>query len=1154
MNWKTVKQSELQLAFLAFIMLADSGRAAVTTGSATFVDQGTTSTSLIAPAITTSTSNELLLAFVSADNVSTAATTVTAMSGGGLVWTKVVATNAQRGTAEVWRAFAAVPTANIAVNATLSQSVTASMSVISFRGVDTTGTNGSGAIGAFASSSAASGAPSASLVTTRSGSWVFGVGNDWDSPIGRTVGPGQTLLHQYFPPVGDTYWVQSQTSPTPLAGTTVFINDTAPTSDRYDLSIVEILPGGPVVPTYTLSGTISPALAGVTLTLSGTSSGTATSDVSGNYSFPGLINGTYTITPSKTGYAFSPVSQQVTVAGANATAAAFAATQTAFTLSGSITPAISGVTLTLSGSGSGTASSDGFGNYSFSGLSNGTYTVTPSKSGYTFAPVSQQTTISGANTSLGAFTATSTVVPGLVSVDVTTSTDRSTTASTIASPAFSTSSGNQLLLAFVGADFASKSNTQVNSVSGGGLTWVLVVRTNVQNGTAEVWRAFAAAPLTNATVTANLSNSVSASITVVSFTGVDTTGTNGSGAIGATGTGNALTGAPSATLTPTRDGSLLFGTGVDWDNPTPRTLGSGQAMVHEFLSVSADIAYWVQRSSASPPAGIATSLSDTAPTNERWDFSIVEVRPPSSVVPPTVFQISGTVTPTSSASGTVLTLSGAGSGSTTANTSGTYTFSGLPNGTYTVSPSKVGFTFTPTSRTVTIANANIGSVNFSMTTSSTFNLTVDGGTKFQTVDGTGVNINVNSWQNGQLIPALDALIDVNGSSLFRVIRDPMTWVSSESLIPALHNLDPVVLQQTYETPAMKDMWSTIAYLNQKGIGGNQIVLNFMGWTPVWLGGSGAFGSASNITAGKEQSLATMLASLIYYGRAVRGLQFNYYSPLNEIDWDCREGPCVGTAQYKTIWQALSAELDFMGQTGVRLVAPETAADPSAYIQSISTAGAAFTRTDHLTFHGYGSTRGPGTAYAQKNYWVTETSDNCGGCDTGNAPTGGEWNFAANTTDLVLDDLAIGNGAVMVYDGYDSFYYHHNSYAASGLLSYDQATGLYAPRKRFYTNAQVNRFVSPGSQRILANDTISGLDHVVAFYNSTTNRFTLIAHNTGAAPITINGLLTGLPVAVTSLSLYQTNSAVDLQLGAPITVTNGAFSVTIPAATIFSLTN
>src|SRR4029077_11882079 len=103
----------------------------------------------------------------------------------------------------------------------------------------------------------------------------------------------------------------------------------------------------------------------------------------------------------------------------------------------------------------------------------------------------------------------------------------------------------------------------------------------------------------------------------------------------------------------------------------------------------------------------------------------------------------------------------------------------------------------------------------------------------------------------------------NGASLFRVIRDPMTWVSDESDIAPLHARSPATLARIYETSAMRDLWGTIAYLTSKGIRGNQIILNFMGWTPTWLGGSGAFGQASQITAGKEGELATVIASLVY---------------------------------------------------------------------------------------------------------------------------------------------------------------------------------------------------------------------------------------------------------------------------------------------------
>jgi hypothetical protein len=77
--------------------------------------------------------------------------------------------------------------------------------------------------------------PAVSLTTKGSGSWVVGVGNDYDNAIGRTPGSGQV--------VGDTYWVQRQTAATPASGTTVMINDTAPTTDRYNLTICEVLLG-----------------------------------------------------------------------------------------------------------------------------------------------------------------------------------------------------------------------------------------------------------------------------------------------------------------------------------------------------------------------------------------------------------------------------------------------------------------------------------------------------------------------------------------------------------------------------------------------------------------------------------------------------------------------------------------------------------------------------------------------------------------------------------------------------------------------------------------------------------------------------------------------------------------------------------------------
>jgi hypothetical protein len=82
--------------------------------------------------------------------------------------------------------------------------------------------------------------------------------------------------------------------------------------------------------TFTISGTITPTTggAGATVTLSGGAAASAMTDSVGNYSLAGLSNGAYTVTPSNTGFAFNPTSQNVTVNGINVTGVNFtAATQ-----------------------------------------------------------------------------------------------------------------------------------------------------------------------------------------------------------------------------------------------------------------------------------------------------------------------------------------------------------------------------------------------------------------------------------------------------------------------------------------------------------------------------------------------------------------------------------------------------------------------------------------------------------------------------------------------------------------------------------------------------------------------------------------------------------------------------------------------------------
>lgn len=80
--------------------------------------------------------------------------------------------------------------------------------------------------------------------------------------------------------------------------------------------------------TLSISGTITSngtALSGVTVTLAGSTSTTATTDGRGNFSFTGFRKGSYTITPLKAGYIFNPVHLPITINGANTTSQNFTA-------------------------------------------------------------------------------------------------------------------------------------------------------------------------------------------------------------------------------------------------------------------------------------------------------------------------------------------------------------------------------------------------------------------------------------------------------------------------------------------------------------------------------------------------------------------------------------------------------------------------------------------------------------------------------------------------------------------------------------------------------------------------------------------------------------------------------------------------------------
>ena len=416
--------------------------------------------------------------------------------------------------------------------------------------------------------------------------------------------------------------------------------------------------------TYTLTGLVQTsnggAVNGVTLQLSGAASATQTSNASGQYSFANLAAGSYTVTPTLAGYTFAPTSAQVTISNTNLSATTFVATATppaTYSISGTVSGAVaSGVTVTLSGAGTGTTTTAANGTYTFSSLAAGNYTVTPSLGGYTFSPTGTAVTINSSNVTGTNFTSTAVV-----------------------------------------ATTYSISGTVSGAVAGGVKITLSGAGTGTTTTAANGSYTFGSLAPGSYTVTPTLSGyTFSPTSTAVTISSSNVTGTNftSSAVVAPTHSiGGTVSGAVASGVTITLSGA---GTGTTTTAANGTYSFSGLAAGNYTLTPSLN-GYTFS------PTSLTVALGTANVTGENFTSSAV-------VVP--TYSIAGTVSG-AWVSGVTVTLSGAGSAATSTDASGNYSFTGLAAGSYTVTPTLSGYTFSPPSAAVTVSTANVTGENFS---------------------------------------------------------------------------------------------------------------------------------------------------------------------------------------------------------------------------------------------------------------------------------------------------------------------------------------------------------------------------------------------------------------------------------------------------------
>lgn len=432
-------------------------------------------------------------------------------------------------------------------------------------------------------------------------------------------------------------------------------------------------------------------------------------------------------------------------------------------------------------------------------------------------------------------------------------------------------------------------------------------------------------------------------------------------------------------------------------------------------------------------------------------------------------------------------------------------------------------------------------------------LRVDGSKEFQTIDGIGVNVNTRSWSGSELEDAIALLHDDMNAVIWRVLVETVEGWEEENDDNDPFHFNWAYYDKLYETPKFRKVWDMIAYLNRRGIT-DKLMLNFMGVIPEWMGGE-------VVKAELEDEYIEMLASFFYYGVKKKGVEIGLVSHMNEPDLRL-EGPTVGATQYASIFSKLIHRMQQLGLGHIRYVGPDVARMDKGifeYVPEMMRDRTIMQNLEAIGLHSYSGYYAPvdsaiaASAYTDFKFWITEWNEWCNGCDEGER-IDFDYDYASKSARHLIDFLANGASACMVWEGYDSYYEHHapSPFSYWGVLEFNKQSRTYHPRKQFYTIAQISKFLTPGSVRI---ESATSTKHVLLIATrDSQDRINILGVNVTDAAIELAVGLENLP-KVEGFRMWHTGESANLARHPDKKSTDGRNAcVLIPAKSVFALTS
>lgn len=409
----------------------------------------------------------------------------------------------------------------------------------------------------------------------------------------------------------------------------------------------------------------------------------------------------------------------------------------------------------------------------------------------------------------------------------------------------------------------------------------------------------------------------------------------------------------------------------------------------------------------------------------------------------------------------------------------------------------------------------------------------------QTIAGFGANINpVGHWRDGELIPTMDKLIDDLGASLFRL--DPYgftNWIDPDSTV-GRSALNAETYARAYQSQPFQDAWAMARYLNSRDV---EFILNISGVVPGWMC------AADGKTLVDLEAYTEILTSLASWARHKEGIKFRFFGPFNETDIGPPEGPYIAPDAAVKVLELLVERFAAEGMGDVTFVVADQAHYNLDYVQAIAASERLRSSVVVAGLHCYSdiplsSVRDfiADNRLDNWSYWLTEYGD----LDQSGQK---QWEIALSSTRRLLRGLLDGAQAAMVWDAYDNWHGHDNSWTIYGLL----CTGSkgYTPKKRYYAAKHIYRFVPPQSSRVEVKSEHDAL--LIAAFRTPAGDITLVGVNEEGALRLDIALDASFPTDM-RLRLFVTTQTRDCDLMCEVPY-GEQLQLSIPGDCIFTLT-